>query len=318
MNVLSLCDGMSCGQIAFKELGIPVEHYFSSEIKDIAIKVTQENFPKTIQIGNVKNISYRDGVLYTEKGEYGVQIDLVMFGSPCQTFSIAMKTDLRIGLEDDAKSGLFYECYRVLKEVNPKYFFVENVASMTDENRNILSECLGVQPKLVQASDYGPVLRKRYYWTNLEPMFALSEKPKNFQDILDEGYTDREKGHALLVSDSRPLTSPIKMIHRYFNKGFRNVIFKDKEQYEFIKNYFDENLKGKSAAQIDAMEIPEDVLDKFAGVRYMNRHEAERCHGVPEGYTDCLTENQARDVLGDGWSVYVIKTFFRHLIEGRI
>ena len=312
MNVLSLCDGMSCGQIALRKLGIPIEHYFASEIKDIAIKVTQENYPDTIQIGNVKNVSYRDGVLYTEKGEYGVQIDLVMFGSPCQSFSIAMKTDLRIGLEDDAKSGLFYECYRVLKEVNPKYFFVENVASMTDENRNILSECLGVQPVLVQASNYGPVLRKRYYWTNFES-YSQTGKALNFQDILDEGYTDREKGHALLVSDSRPLTSPIKMIHRYFNKGFRNVIFKDKEQYEFIKKYFDENLRGKSAAQIDSMEIPQDVLDKFAGIRYMNQHEAERCHGVPEGYTDCLTENQARDVLGDGWCIDVIMSFFKGL-----
>ena len=235
-----------------------------------------------------------------------------MFGSPCQSFSIAMKTDLRIGLEDDAKSGLFYECYRVLKEVNPKYFFVENVASMTDENRNILSECLGVQPALVQASNYGPVLRKRYYWTNFES-YSQTGKALNFQDILDEGYTDREKGHALLVSDSRPLTSPIKMIHRYFNKGFRNVIFKDKEQYEFIKKYFDENLRGKSAAQIDSMKIPQDVLDKFAGIRYMNQHEAERCHGVPEGYTDCLTENQARDVLGDGWCVDVIMSFFKGL-----
>jgi len=314
MNVLSLCDGMSCGQIALKELGIPVEHYFASEIKDIAIKVTQENFPDTIQIGNVKNVSYHDGVLYTEKGEYGVQIDLVMFGSPCQSFSIAMKTDLRIGLEDDAKSGLFYECYRVLKEVNPKWFFVENVASMTQENLEILSECLEVWPICIQAGHYGPVLRKRYYWTNLPASLSL-ENVLNFKDILDNGYTDREKGHALLVSDSRPLTSPIKMIHRYFNKGFRNVIFKDEEQYKFIKKYFDENLKGKSAAQIDAMKIPQDVLDKFEGIRYMNRHEAERCHGVPEGYTDCLTENQARDVLGDGWCVNIIKAFFMYLIR---
>lgn len=84
MKVLSLCDGMSCGQIALQRLGIPVEVYYASEIKDIAIKVTMANYPDTIQIGDVRNVRYEDGVLHTENGDYNVgKIDLVMFGSPC-------------------------------------------------------------------------------------------------------------------------------------------------------------------------------------------------------------------------------------------
>jgi len=84
MKVLSLCDGMSCGQIALQRLGIPVEEYYASEIKDIAIKVTMANYPDTIQIGDVRNVRYEDGVLHTENGDYNVgKIDLVMFGSPC-------------------------------------------------------------------------------------------------------------------------------------------------------------------------------------------------------------------------------------------
>ena len=84
MKVLSLCDGMSCGRIALERSGIPVEEYYASEIKDIAIKVTMANYPDTIQIGDVRKVRYEDGVLHTEKGDFNVgKIDLVMFGSPC-------------------------------------------------------------------------------------------------------------------------------------------------------------------------------------------------------------------------------------------
>ena len=102
LRVLSLCDGMSCGQIALTELGIKFDKYFASEIKDIAIKATNHNFPNTIQIGDVNKISYANGVLHTENGDYEAEIDIVMFGSPCQSFSRAMNTKGRVGLDDKA------------------------------------------------------------------------------------------------------------------------------------------------------------------------------------------------------------------------
>ena len=120
LNVLSLCDGMSCGHIALDQAGFKVNKYYASEIKNIAIKVTNENYPETIQIGDVNKVSYKGGVLFTENGEYSEKFDLVIFGSPCQSFSIAIPSEMRIGLQDMKRSGLFYECYRVLKEVNPK------------------------------------------------------------------------------------------------------------------------------------------------------------------------------------------------------
>lgn len=115
ITVLSLCDGMSCGQIALQKAGIEVEKYYASEIKDIAIKVTKHNFPNTIHIGDVRKVSYSNGYLKTEFGNFQTDIDIVIFGSPCQSFSIAMKTDKRTGLKDKEKSGLFLECYRILK-----------------------------------------------------------------------------------------------------------------------------------------------------------------------------------------------------------
>lgn len=121
---------MSCGRLAFEKAGIHVEKYFASEIKDIAIKVTMNNFPNTIQIGDVNKVFYENGVLHTENGDFETPIDIVIFGSPCQTFSVAMKAELRVGLENKEKSGLFLECYRILKEINPKFFFMENVSRM--------------------------------------------------------------------------------------------------------------------------------------------------------------------------------------------
>lgn len=161
LNVLSLCDGMSCGHIALDREGVKVNKYFAAEIKDIAVKVTKENYPNTIHIGNVNNISYKDGILHTEIGEFETDIDIVMFGSPCQTFSIACKTDKRIGLEDKNKSGLFLQCYRILKEVNPKYFFMENVASMKNDDKDFITKLMGVEPYLINADIVSPALRKR-------------------------------------------------------------------------------------------------------------------------------------------------------------
>jgi site-specific DNA-cytosine methylase len=105
MKVLSLCDGMSIAHLALDKIGMQVDEYYAAEIKPIAIKVTKDNYPNTIHIGDVNKVHYKGGVLYTENGNYNVgHIDLMVFGSPCQSFSIAMKTDMRVGLQDKIRS----------------------------------------------------------------------------------------------------------------------------------------------------------------------------------------------------------------------
>lgn len=302
MKVLSLCDGMSCGHIALDRAGIKVDQYFAAEIKEIGIKVTKANYPGTIHIGDVNKISYKEGILYTENGDFDVgHIDLVMFGSPCQTFSIAMRTDLRVGLDDKEKSGLFLECYRILKEVTPTYFLMENVASMKDEDRDVITSMMGVKPLRINSEIVGPALRDRYYWTNIQNIQPIKRKDVCMQDVLTDGYTDRKKGHCLVVVDCRPLSTPVKMFHRYYYKGFGNLIFKSREQYEACVKYYDEHYRG-----MKAKDIPTDETDIFDGVRFLNQIELERCQTVPEGYTNCLTRNEAADVLGDGWTIDVI------------
>lgn len=198
MNVLSLCDGMSYARICLEQANVKVDKYYASEIKDIGIKVSKENYPDIIQIGDVNNVSYSDGVLHTEVGDFEDNIDLVVFGSPCQSLSIAMKTDKRIGLEDEMKSGLFFECYRVMKEVNPKYFLMENVASMRNSDRDIITEYMGVEPIKIDAKLLSPSIRKRYYWTNIPvDLDKLEEKDIPFQSVLNAGFVERESKMSL-------------------------------------------------------------------------------------------------------------------------
>lgn len=282
MKILSLCDGMSCCHIALDRAGIHVKEYYAAEIKEIGIRVTKDNYPDTIHIGDVNKISYRDGVLYTESSNYNVgYIDLVAFGSPCQSFSQAMKTHMRVGLEDKERSGLFLECYRILKEVNPTYFLMENVASMKQEDKDFISKLMGVQPIRINSKLVGPALRDRLYWTNIPNVTQPEDKNITLQNILTSGYTDREKARALLVSDSRPLTDKKRMMHRYRDTGFTTIVWEEKGNDDSI--------------------------------RYMNQTELERCQNVPEGYTKCLTRNEAANVLGDGWSVDVIAHIFKNL-----
>ena len=131
MNVLSLFDGMSCGQIALNKVGIKYENYFASEIDEPAIKVTQHNYPNTIQLGDVTKIKASDLP----------QIDLLIGGSPCQGFSFAGK---QLNFEDE-RSKLFFEFVRLKNELQPKYFLLENV-KMKQEWQDVISEQLGVKP----------------------------------------------------------------------------------------------------------------------------------------------------------------------------
>ena len=273
MKVLSLCDGMSIAHIALDRAGFVVDEYYAAEIKPIALKCTKDNYPNTVHIGDVNKVRYENGVLYTERGDFNVgHIDIMIFGSPCQSFSIAMKTEMRVGLKDKVRSGLFLECYRILKEVNPTWFLLENVASMKDEDRDFLSKCMGVEPLRINSKLVAPALRDRYYWTNIEGVTQPEDKGITLQSILTSGYTDRQKARALLVSDSRPLTDKKKMLHRY--KKFGTIIWEEKGNDDSI--------------------------------RYLNQTELERCQTVPEGYTKCLTRNEAADVLGDAFTVDVI------------
>ncbi|MBQ3619125.1 MAG: DNA (cytosine-5-)-methyltransferase, partial [Bacteroidales bacterium] len=131
MRVLSLFDGISCGRLALERAGIPVEVYYASEVDKYAIKVSEKNYPDIIRLGDVREIDF---------SRFIGKIDLIIGGSPCQDLSIAKKN--RQGLEGE-KSGLFWKFVEAVKTIKPKYFMLENVASMSKENKQIITDTLG-------------------------------------------------------------------------------------------------------------------------------------------------------------------------------
>lgn len=207
MNVLSLFDGMSCGQQALERVGIPIHSYHACEIDKYAIAVTQNNYPYTIQHGDVNNTDF------TTSAWQGV--DLLLGGSPCQSFSYAGK-----GLAfDDPRGQLFFRFVEVLQQVKPKFFLLENV-KMKQEYVDIISEHLGVEPIQINSSLVSAQHRKRLYWTNIPNVTQPTDKGIQLKDVLECGCVDREKSYCLDANYWKG--GNLKM---YFEKSRRQLVF---------------------------------------------------------------------------------------------
>ena len=154
IKVLSLFDGISCGMVALERAGIKVERYVASEIDESAIEVSKSNYEQIEHIGDVREVNFK---------EYE-GFELLIGGSPCQDLC---GMGSRKGLEGE-KSGLFFEFVRALKEIKPQWFLLENNASMTQKNRDKISEILGCEPVLINSADFSAQNRKRLYWTNIQ------------------------------------------------------------------------------------------------------------------------------------------------------
>ncbi len=166
INVLSLFDGMSCGQIALNRQKIEYDEYFASEIEKEAIKVTMKNYPKTKQVGDVIKL----------KGSDFQDIYLLLGGSPCQSFSRAGDNS---GF--DGESKLFWEFVRVLNEVKPTYFLFENVI-MKKEWEDVITDALGVKPIEITSAKFVPQMRRRLYWTNI---LNITQPPQSEYNVFD-------------------------------------------------------------------------------------------------------------------------------------
>lgn len=187
MNVLSLFDGISCARVALERVGIPIKSYTAYEIDKYAIEISKKNFPTNIHKGNVKEL------------KEAIDIDLLIGGSPCQDLSIAKKG--RKGLEGD-RSGLFWEYVRIKELCKPKWFILENVASMSSEAKDTITTALGVEPVMINASLVSAQSRKRLFWTNIK--FDMpTDKGILLKDILlpdsevDEEMTSNGKAFCL-------------------------------------------------------------------------------------------------------------------------
>lgn len=282
MNVLSLFDGISCGQIALERVGIEVDNYYSSEIDNNAIKVTQYNYPNTIQIGDVTKIKYKDNKLYTEKGIYESKIDLLIGGSPCQGFSNAGKM---LNFKDE-RSILFFEYVRLLNEVKPKYFLLENV-KMKKEWQDIITRYLGVEPIEINSSLVSGQNRVRLYWTNIPNIKQPQDKKILFKNIISKNrkwfgllpWCFKKWGNTIKLDTLRTLDN---------DKSFCVTTGKTHS-----KNYY--------------LNKERDMMTK------LNADEVELLQTIPVGYTNILAETQRFKCIGNAWTVDVIAHIFSYL-----
>ena len=283
MNVLSLFDGMSCGQLALTRAGINYDNYFASEIKNIAIKVTKKNFPNTIHVGDVTKLD-----LSTLP-----KIDLLIGGSPCQDFSL-LKTQGK-GLEGD-KSKLFYEYLKVLNEIKPKYFLLENVRMKKDSEQQ-LNNYLGVNGLHINSDLVSYQKRPRIYWTNIPNASVPEDRNINFQDYKETNYE---------ICKQYKLNNTPSRIRMWNNGDKRGSELKTCSNITNSKKVFCLTRKQDRSPNSGLIEF-----DDFC--RFLTRQELEQAQTVPVGYTNSVSYNQAQDLLGDGWTVDVIAHLFKGL-----
>ena len=335
MNVLSLFDGMSCGQIALERAEIPVENYFASEIDKWAIKITQKNYPNTVQLGNVSQ--WQDWHL--------PKIDLLLGGSPCQGFSIAGK---RLDW-DDPRSMLFFKYVDCLKWYKPTWFIFENVARMKKEVQDAISLELGVEPVRINSSLVSAQNRDRLYWTNIPNIEQPEDKQIYLKDIIEYGYVDKMKSYCIDANYYKGGNPK-----RYFEKASRQLVFDvgilqraKGNNLGGIRGYdgkspslsssqwqdnnflcaFENELRDKSKTVRvggrnsppgskqewdNIFKSPKD-LPKNLKYRKLLPIECERLQTVPDNYTKEVSNSQRYKMLGNGWTVDVIVHILDHI-----
>lgn len=279
INVLSLFDGISCGQLALKRARIPVHKYYASEIEPAPIACTKHNFPNTIHLGDVRGV----------KGQELDPIDLLIGGSPCQTVSFA---NPKQGNIHEGKSSLFFEYVRLLKETNPTYFLLENVR-MKQKSQDVITEILGVEPLDINSSLFSCQNRRRLYWTNIPVNMNIADRCIYFRDVKDaEEDVDPDlylKGRGL-----NKLASP------------RNRV----KDIDCDKTPTLMRLQERKATDAVIFQIGKRY-------RYPTQREMERMQTVPDGYTACMKYNDAAAALGNGWTVAVIAYILAGMKSGK-
>ena len=271
LNVLSLFDGMSCGQLALNRAGVKYNTYYASEVDKNAIKITQTNYPNTVQLGSVQSIS----------ASQLEPIDLLIGGSPCQGFSRAGKMDSF----NDPRSQLFFEYVRLLKECNPKYFLLENV-TMKKEDQAVITNLLGVEPILINSALVSAQNRKRLYWTNIPYKGLPQDKNVMLASVLESNP----------LSKHNLSNAAVARIQR--TKWFKPWCTAATPKIRTL-------IAGYAKIHGGAYYI-----DNGTNKRKITPLEAERLQTVPDNYTACVADTHRYHTLGNGWTVDVIAHIF--------
>ena len=321
INVLSLFDGLSCGNIALEKAGIKVNNYYASEIDKYAIQIANKNYPNIIQLGDV-----------TKFDETKLpKIDLLIGGSPCQGFSFAGK-QLNF---DDPRSKLFFVYVYMLKQLKPKYFLLENVR-MAKQSQDVISEYLGVQPVKINSSLVSAQNRVRLYWTNIPGISQPEDKGILLKDILLDdaeepmlsniygGFKEKkprvhtDKSVTIRAASGGGAIPSIKLKQHINNES----VTKQGKSYALTASYY-KAVAWNSVQKKQRTMIPVELSDKkdpntYNGIKYrlLNPIEVERLQTIPDGYTSGVSNTQRYRMLGNSFTASVIAHLFKGLKDG--
>lgn len=279
INVLSLFDGISCGRLALDRAGIDC-NYWASEIDWRTIEVTKRNWPDTIQLGNVTDLDCKSLP----------KIDLLIGGSPCQSFSNAGN-----GLGFEGKSGLFWDYVRVLEKVKPTYFLLENV-NMKREWRDQITEALGVEPVMIDSKLVSAQNRKRLYWTNIPLKNGIEDQGLKLEDIIESNFDQKywlpEKNANILHGKVNITGAPKLCAIDVYNKRYKT----------------DGRCPTLTHPCHNSIRILQD--GKF---RKLTPIEYERLQNLPDGYTEGHADTHRGAMIANGWTVNVIEHIFTEM-----
>lgn len=323
MKVLSLFDGIGCCRIALERAGVIVDKYYASEIEKNAIKIATTNYPDIIELGDIRELS-TNGL---------DDIDLVTFGSPCTNFSSSgkrngMTTKTNVVLDSldtyldckskgyafEGQSYLFWEAIRILRDIKPKYFLMENV-KMADKWLTIVTNALGIEPIEINSSLVSAQNRTRLYWTNINFDLNIEDRGILLKDILED--TSYLSPAAIR---GRQLNKAAIVGRRINAEGHREDYNKKVPYVQCleVRNTNRDKSNCLTTVAKDNVLTPLgigrhiDVYGKKLPYRYYTRLEYERLQTLPEGYTNCVSESAAKKAIGNGWTVDIIA----HIFEG--
>lgn len=312
IKVVSLFDGAATGFVALKRVGFHIDRYISSEIDKNCLAVQDYHYKymdEFRQVGDVRTVD----IVETHMA------DLVLISSPCTQLSSINKHSPTTGL-DGAESGLFFEAIRILKDIievsgNDRkiYFICENVASMSNANRDRMTQALReIDPTTVllkyDSAEVSASHRRRYYWTNIPNQTPLVPTGIKYSDVLENGYVDQDKANVLLGSNVT-LTNGI---NRYYSRRIGNIVFKDEA---FARLPINEKLalypsilkasgySGKSVKNADLLAFPNGCY------RVLTPLESERCLGYDDGYisgVSSISKTEKIKMIGLSYSPDVI------------
>ena len=283
MKVISLFDGISCGRVALDRAGIDVEQYVAFEIEKNAIKISEKNYPEIVHCGDVTTADF------TTFSDF----DLLIGGSPCQSLSI-VQSKTRQNL--DGKSKLFFEFVRAFEEMKPKYFLFENVASMKDECKQVISECLGCEPIFIDSADFSAQSRPRYYWTNIPVNMMYEKSNKVLADIMETNVDEK-------FFYNYPLTN--------IDMSKQVCAIMDFKIHDIHKRIFNPAFKCHTLTTCGGGNTQKKVMDS-GRARKLTPLEYERLQTLPDNYTAEVSDTARYTACGNGWTVDVIA----HILKG--